>query len=186
MSKYYCGYCIIYFEIKMGISSSSTIQFPNMVGFSGILFAWMVVSTLQTQQRTCPIPVFPDLCFDVYTVGGFSISLGPLVQLVFLQMILPRASFIGHLAGIIVGFAWHWNFLPSLEWIQPCILYPLAWIGGKYYVHRYHNNDDTTSNDDGFGRGHVLEEEEEEEDGLALLRGHLHLVRLLAVVVVVR
>jgi hypothetical protein len=143
-------------KARWTLSSYSTIQFPNMVGFSGILFAWMVVSTLQTQQRTCPVPIFPELCFDVYNIGGFSISAGPLVQLVFLQMILPRASFIGHLAGIVVGFAWHWNLLPSLEWVQPCILYPLAWIGGKYYVHRYHNNDDTTTNDDNHGRGHVL------------------------------
>jgi membrane associated rhomboid family serine protease len=119
-----------------GQSSSSliSIPFPTMVGFSGILFAWSVVATLQTQQETCPIPILPNLCFSTYQIAGgrLSVSLGPLVQLVFLQVVLPRASFLGHLAGIVVGFLWHWNALPPLEYLQPCILYPIVWGIGKW------------------------------------------------------
>lgn len=99
---------------------------PNIVGFSGILFAWMVVAALD-QPRTCPIFFLPDVCFDTYRFLGVSISVGPLVQLVLLQMILPRACFTGHLAGIVAGFGLHWKVL-KLEWIQPSILFPMLWI----------------------------------------------------------
>ena len=106
--------------------SFDEISLPNIVGFSGILFAWMVVAALD-QPRTCPIFFLPDVCFDTYRFFGVSISVGPLVQLVLLQMILPRACFTGHLAGIIAGFGLHWKLL-KLEWIQPSILFPIIWI----------------------------------------------------------
>lgn len=115
-------------------------EFLNMVGFSGILFSWMVVATLQnTNQSSCPIPFVPNLCFKTYTMtlfGGKSVhvNLAPLVQLVFLQVVLPRVSLFGHLAGVIVGFAWKWNIIPTLEYCQPSIAYPLLWAFGKYVV----------------------------------------------------
>ena len=103
----------------------------NMIGFSGILFVYMVVVTLEG-PKTCPIFFMPDLCFDTIEVwGGWKFSLGPLVQLVVLQFLLPRASFLGHLAGIVLGFIWHWQGLPRLEYIQPCILFPFLWMIGK-------------------------------------------------------
>ncbi|KAG7344092.1 rhomboid family protein [Nitzschia inconspicua] len=123
--------------ISLSLASDMMSTFPNMVGFSGILFAWMVVATLQTQQKSCPVFFMPDLCFDVYEIGGFSVSLGPIVQLVVLQVILPRASFMGHLAGIVLGFLFHWKVQPPLEWIQPCMLFPLLWFVGKYLSLKY-------------------------------------------------
>jgi hypothetical protein len=52
--------------------------------------------------------------------------------LVVLQVILPRASFLGHLAGIVVGFAWYWQWtMPPIEWIQPCVLFPILWMLGR-------------------------------------------------------
>ncbi|KAG7371036.1 rhomboid family protein [Nitzschia inconspicua] len=123
--------------MSLSLASDIMSTFPTMVGFSGILFAWMVVATLQTQQKSCPVFFMPDLCFDVYEIGGFSVSLGPLVQLVILQVILPRASFIGHLAGIVLGFLFHWKVQPPLEWSQPCILFPLLWFVGKYLSLKY-------------------------------------------------
>ena len=120
--------------------------FPNIVGFSGVLFAWMVVASLN-QQTTCPIPMFPDVCFDTYEIwDGIKVNVGPLAQLVFAQIILPRSCFVGHLAGIIAGFALHWNVL-SLEWLQPCILLPVLWICGKtllYYQNAQRSHDSLT------------------------------------------
>lgn len=123
--------------VIVGLQRAFRIAPSSMVGFSGILFAWSVVATLSTSQ-TCPIMFLPDLCFNTYHLfdGKLTISLGPLVQLVFLQVVLPRVSFVGHLSGIIVGFCWHWDLLPPLEVLQPCILYPILWIFGKLVVPR--------------------------------------------------
>ena len=96
----------------------------NAVGYSGVLFAWMVVSSLE-QTKSCPIPFWDSLCFDTWHITKhIKFNLGPMIQLVIAQMILPRVSFGGHLAGIIAGFWLHWNLLP-LEVIQPSVLIPL-------------------------------------------------------------
>jgi membrane associated rhomboid family serine protease len=150
----------------------SITKFPNMVGFSGILFCWSTYMTLSLDknQQICPIPMLTQVCFQTYelTTNGFKFNWGPIVQLVLLQFILKNVSFIGHLSGIIVGFLWYWNILPSLELSQPSILFPLIWLFGKYYLlytTSSRNDDEMTNmnyrNDDydcdtERGRGHVL------------------------------
>ena len=112
-------------------------RFPSMVGFSGIIFAWSVTWALSLSkfQQTCP---FPGLCFSTHNVGGFKFSWGPIVQLVLIQALLhKKVSFVGHLAGTIVGFLWHWGLLLPLEWSQPCILYPILWLVGKCIIYRW-------------------------------------------------
>lgn len=120
--------CLHHIQRRYQGRSTEVESFPSMVGFSGILFAWIVVSALEG-SLSCPIFFLPDMCFSTYTLwGGFRMSIGPLIQLVFLQVILPRVSFIGHLAGIAVGFLWYWNLFPPLEWSQPAVLFPTLWI----------------------------------------------------------
>ena len=112
-------------------------RFPSMVGFSGILFAWSVAYALSLSefQQTCP---FPGLCFSTHNIGGFKFSWGPIVQLVLIQALLhKKVSFVGHLAGTIVGFLWHWGLLLSLEWSQPCIWYPILWMAGKCAIYHW-------------------------------------------------
>ena len=125
-------------------SSSSS---SSMVGFSGILFAWLVIKTLGDgpESMSCPIFFLPNLCFPTYHNRLFHINLGPLVQLIVLQMILPKVSWKGHLAGILVGFiAYHvtdWtsttsSSLPILDFLQPSVLFPFLWLVGPTYVTR--------------------------------------------------
>ncbi|OEU11044.1 hypothetical protein FRACYDRAFT_246146 [Fragilariopsis cylindrus CCMP1102] len=149
---------------------SITTKFPNMVGFSGILFCWSTYMTLSLDknQQICPIPMLTQVCFQTYelTTNGFKFNWGPIVQLVLLQFLLKNVSFIGHLSGIIIGFLWYWNILPSLELSQPSILFPLIWVFGKYFLlYSSTRNDEMTNmnyrNDDydydtERGRGHVL------------------------------
>jgi len=121
--------------------SGTTRPFPSMVGFSGVLFAWSVARTLSLSnyKQICPIPLLSNLCFSTHSLaGGFRFSWGPIVQLVFVQILLhKRVSFVGHLSGTIVGFLWHWGVLPPLEVSQPCVLYPILWMAGKSAVHRW-------------------------------------------------
>jgi len=84
----------------------------SSVGYSGVLFAWMVISTLERKQPTCPVPFFNDVCFSTYSFGQLKFNIAPVVSLFMAQFIMPRVSFMGHLAGIICGFGLHWGWPP--------------------------------------------------------------------------
>jgi membrane associated rhomboid family serine protease len=102
------------------------------VGYSGVLFAWMVVASLG-QRNTCPLIFLPNVCFPTYTILGMvHFNVGPLIQLVVLQVILPRVSFTGHLAGIIAGFLLHWGWLP-IRYYQPAVFVPVLYL---VYLHQ--------------------------------------------------
>lgn len=130
------------------------------VGYSGVLFAWMVVASLE-QQSTCPIFFLPSLCFKTYSLfgGWFKFSFGPLVQLVVLQVILPRVSFSGHLAGIVAGFAIHWGLLP-IQYTQPAIVIPILYLMYLRSIRRFpisipsmaslHSSTETSNNNEAF------------------------------------
>ncbi|KAL9187536.1 hypothetical protein ACHAXT_001639 [Thalassiosira profunda] len=102
----------------------------STVGYSAVLFAWMVVSTMERNQATCPVPFFSDLCFETYTMPGMpflKFNLSPIVSLFVAQFIMPRVSFMGHLAGIVCGFLLHWGLILPLEVCSPNVL-----IGGVF------------------------------------------------------
>lgn len=135
-------------------------QFPNMVGFSGVLFAWSVARTLSLSEYQEICLIRPMLCFSTHTLmGGFRFSWYPIVQLVLLQVLMKRVSFVGHLSGLLVGFLWHWGFLPPLEVSQPCVLYPVLWMTCKSALHHF----------SGFAK--VLAGTAEEEMGFAFASG---------------
>ena len=94
------------------------------VGYSGVLFAWLVVLSLE-QGTVCPVFFLPQLCFSsVHIWNGVSIHPGPLIQLILMQLVLPRASWTGHLAGIVVGFVYQWRLLPVALW-WPSVAIPM-------------------------------------------------------------
>ena len=105
----------------------------SSVGFSAVLFAWMVISTMERKQATCPVPFFNDVCFSTYEVPGLpwlKFNVAPIVSLFVAQFIMPRVSFMGHLAGIVCGFCLHWGvFIPPLEICSPNVL-----IGGVLLI----------------------------------------------------
>lgn len=70
----------------------------STVGYSAVLFAWMVVSTMERTQPTCPIPFFSDVCFETHSVPGLpslKFNVAPVASLFVAQFIMPRASFMG-------------------------------------------------------------------------------------------
>lgn len=100
---------IRYIQYKSDRSSNSMIQSrcqeqtshlreTSTVGYSAVLFAWMVVSTMERRQPTCPIPFFNDVCFSTYEMPGLpflKFNLSPIVSLFVAQFIMPRVSFMG-------------------------------------------------------------------------------------------
>lgn len=114
--------------LRIRHTGNTALSETSTVGFSGVLFAWMVVASLE-RSNTCPVPFLPDLCFDTYSVFGLKFNGGPLVQLVIAQFIMPRVSFVGHLAGIVCGFLVHWSLVP-LNLFGPQIL-----ISASFFAH---------------------------------------------------
>lgn len=71
------------------------LQNTSSVGFSAVLFAWMVINTMERSQPTCPVPFFNDVCFSTYTFGPLKFNIAPIVSLFVAQFIMPRVSFMG-------------------------------------------------------------------------------------------
>jgi len=120
---------------ERGYDVEQQLRQTKSVGYSAVLFAWMVVSSLE-RSRTCPIPFMEDLCFETYSKYGFKFNFGPLVQLVLAQVIMPRVSFMGHLAGIVCGFLLHWNMLPREICYMPQVLIPAIVLFHFWYVRK--------------------------------------------------
>jgi len=122
---------LVWLQIRW--TGNEQLKKTKTVGYSAVLFAWMVVSSLE-RESTCPVPFVPDLCFKTYVIGmplgagrnwALKFNLGPMVQLLIAQVIMPRVSFVGHLAGIVCGFVLHWNLLPKEVFWMPQVLIPM-------------------------------------------------------------
>ncbi|EPS71204.1 rhomboid protein, partial [Genlisea aurea] len=75
------------------------------VGYSCVVFGWMTI--LSTRQ--------PSAKLELFGVLSLPISLAPFESLVFTSIVVPRASFIGHLAGIVVGYAIAWDVIHGMN-----------------------------------------------------------------------
>ena len=99
------------------------------MGYSGVLFAWVTVAATASPSF-CPLPflgaagclptVALPLPFSFFQAAGAGAALpamrfnaAPVVLLVVTSLIMPRVSFVGHLAGIAVGFPLAWGMLDA-------------------------------------------------------------------------
>ena len=124
------GICILCSHLMIFKFNRTDQAYQQAVGFSCVLFAWMVAASVRMKQY-CPIFLLPTLCFSTYYIPnpllyfdigpslGFPVNIGPVILLVITKVIIPRSSFLGHLSGIIIGYPVAWNLL---NWLTP----PLA------------------------------------------------------------
>lgn len=107
-----------------------------VIGFSGVLFAWMVVQTLDYTE-SCPLPsIFPDLCFATHTLPILNIrwNVSPIVSLIFTQVLIRNASFMGHLAGIICGYTFiHIGVIPY-KLMVPNVIIPSVVVAHFWFI----------------------------------------------------
>lgn len=97
--------CFALFALSQNSSRES-----KRVGFSGILFSWVVVAAV-AMPNYC---VFGNACFTTFQFLGARLNVGPLFLAAAIQLVVPRASLIGHAAGIAVGFPLSWGLLDFL------------------------------------------------------------------------
>lgn len=75
------------------------------VGYSCVVFGWMTI--LSVKQ--------PSSKLDLFGFLSLPISFAPFESLVFTSIIVPQASFLGHLSGIIVGYAIAWGVVHGMN-----------------------------------------------------------------------
>lgn len=77
----------------------------TVVGYSCVVFGLMTV--LSNRQ--------PSSKLELFGLLSLPISLAPFESLIFTSIIVPQASFIGHLSGIIVGYAISWGLIHGMN-----------------------------------------------------------------------
>ncbi|GAB2220057.1 hypothetical protein Droror1_Dr00007700 [Drosera rotundifolia] len=75
------------------------------VGYSCVVFGWMTVLSVKR----------PSMRMNVFGVLSLPISFAPFESLIFTSIIVPQASFVGHLAGILVGYAISWGLVHGMN-----------------------------------------------------------------------
>jgi hypothetical protein len=75
------------------------------VGYSCVVFGWMTI--LAAKQ--------PSLKLNFFGVFSLPISFAPFESLIFTSIMVPQASFIGHLSGIIVGYSIAWGLIRGMS-----------------------------------------------------------------------
>lgn len=73
------------------------------IGFSGVIFALKVLTTHYERRANRQV-------YGIYVPSGYAVW----VELVIIHLLVPNASFVGHLAGILVGLAYIHGPLSSL------------------------------------------------------------------------
>lgn len=75
------------------------------VGYSCVVFGWMTI--LAVKQ--------PSSKLDLFGFLSLPISFAPFESLIFTSIIVPQASFVGHLSGIIVGYSIAWGLIHGMN-----------------------------------------------------------------------
>ena len=92
------------------------------MGYSCVLFALVVVSTSKTREY-CPLPGLKRVCLPTWQLPvpfladtTLPFNAAPFLLLVAMHYLVPRASFVGHLSGIVMGYPLVWG---GLNWCSP-------------------------------------------------------------------
>ncbi|CAI9113711.1 OLC1v1014364C1 [Oldenlandia corymbosa var. corymbosa] len=75
------------------------------VGYSCVVFGWMTILCVKQ----------PSSKLDLFGFLSLPISFAPFESLIFTSIIVPQASFLGHLSGIIVGYAIGWGLIHGMN-----------------------------------------------------------------------
>jgi membrane associated rhomboid family serine protease len=135
--------CLMMEHILITRMNRTDMIHQQSVGYSCVLFAWMVVFSVRL-KKFCPIFLFPSLCFSTYFIKlpgvpgtGFPVNFGPIVLLIFTKVIIPQSSFLGHLSGILIGYPLAWSLM---NWLTPPLLLALITVAVIYKSNMIINN----------------------------------------------
>ncbi|GJV17532.1 rhomboid-like protein 13 [Tanacetum coccineum] len=75
------------------------------VGYSCVVFGWMTILSVKE----------PSSKLNLFGFLSLPISFAPFESLIFTSIIVPQASFLGHLSGIIVGYSIAWGLIHGMN-----------------------------------------------------------------------
>lgn len=125
---------IIFYKIMIERYNLDQYKNVHAIGYSCVVFGWMTIASMMFKTSYFGMPYY----------------LTPWVSLLITQFIVPNASFIGHLSGIIGGymiyfnlFIWFNNFLfyCCLIWMIILLIYSLK-ISTNYLSFVSQNSND--------------------------------------------
>lgn len=93
----------------LSIAVDAAYLYSSAVGFSGVLFAMAVDEASLSPAATRSL-------FGLFSVPT---KLYPWVLMLVLQLVLPNVSFLGHLSGVLIGFAHTWG---AFAWAIPSLV----------------------------------------------------------------
>ncbi|EFJ24101.1 hypothetical protein SELMODRAFT_101862 [Selaginella moellendorffii] len=93
----------------------------SAVGYSCVVFGWMTI--LASKQ--------PSSKLELFGLLSLPINFAPFESLVFTSIIVPKASFLGHLAGIIVGYLIAWGSIQGMTnyWFVSLLAWMVLLLG---------------------------------------------------------
>ncbi|GMH76854.1 hypothetical protein TrST_g11416 [Triparma strigata] len=88
---------------RFNLTNGRNVKSQQSLGFSGVLFSIITIITTQVPEFT-PFDFVPFMTFKTYDLGIFKFNGAVFFELIVIQFVVKRASFIGHLGGIGAGF----------------------------------------------------------------------------------
>ncbi|XP_064471632.1 rhomboid-related protein 4-like [Ornithodoros turicata] len=124
------GVTLVVLCYLLGTYVDAGFYYQCAVGFSGVIFALKVINNHYLRGRNPRI-----FNINLNIPSGYVVW----VELILIQLITPNASFVGHLAGILVGLAYAHNIIsPLTDFIWQASGRDRTYIRqGTLYTHRY-------------------------------------------------
>eukprot|EP01080_Neovahlkampfia_damariscottae_P005180 gene5180-8786_t len=113
---------IIFYKILIDKFDMVYYKTVNCIGYSGVVFGLMTIASMITKGSGI---LGKDLYLSVPLIlfeKGLPLSYMPFLSLMITQLIVPQASLLGHLSGIIVGYSIHFGLFNCLRKYIPIII----------------------------------------------------------------
>ncbi|EFN58079.1 hypothetical protein CHLNCDRAFT_142374 [Chlorella variabilis] len=109
--------CILIYHLLIVVGQREQYREVTAVGYSCVLFGWMSLMATSKPGGITMLPVFGLASIPLWAT--------PWASLLITSLLIPRASFVGHLAGMLAGYA---VALGAFSWLNPWwSLSLLAW-----------------------------------------------------------
>lgn len=113
--------CLGLYHAMIYVAKREEYRSVTAVGYSCVIFGWMTILAVRQPGGISMLPLFGLASMPMY--------LAPFASLVITSVLIPKASFLGHLSGIIAGYAISTGVFDALGPLGAVALLVLALAG---------------------------------------------------------